>query len=1052
MGERRPLDAFVGRDAELAALTRSLDRAVGGDSAVALVAGEPGIGKSRLVDALAAEARRRDVRVVWGEAREDRHAPLSLWSAVERALGIGANGEDVGLPGSERRWELVDRLGAELADAAPVVVVAEDLHWADEGSVWVLERLPRKLHGQQVLLVGTTRRDEPGAVALTAVRQQADVLVELEGLDVAAVGRLIDVLAAGDARYEDARVDAPDLVTRTGGNPLFLRELLAMGTRGDRMPPAVSDVLARSLDRLDPTVQEALATLAVAGPATPLAVLTAALASTVDDVMTRFEAAAAADVIELGPAGRATFRHILLSEAAVEAVTPARRRALHTALADAWQVLDTSPTGSARAATHRLAALPSGDPLAAGDQALAAVRRLLASGDAVAAAELAAAADRALEAVPAGPDGPVTRTLLVVELAHALLALGEEMRADQTFARAADLALRLAEPDPELRALAEAGSCRKANPFVPDQERIQRLADADAALPPGDHPLRVALLGRMAVLRCALPDNLAAAHADGDAAVAMARRLDDPDLLVTALADRHIVAGGLAGLVAKAAAADEIVALGEHLRRPDIALQGYEWRFGDCLDRGERNNASAALDALEAYAHVMPSPKWRWSALIRRASVHAVDGDLAGVLACADQIADLGREVAEEGEILGMEFAIRGTAALLWGIHDDDLVELFDRLEEATRPFLAMSFMGLMMARGCCSIGQPERAVPIVRRYATDPTPLFASLEGTSLVAEMGVMVAELGLTDRAARVREALLPYRDRLGTGSGIQLQTPVATTLGRLALLLGDPATAVADHERAVALAEAMPSPTLVALTHTYLAQARAAAGDTAGAGAAMERARWVAEPLGMVLPDVGVTPVVASPPVVRRASLERMPGDTWRIESPHGAGTLADSLGVAQLARLLAAPPGREVAATELAGMDAAPVPVAHDLGAALDARAKREYRRRITELQDDIDQADADHDPERAARARLELDALVQELRRAVGLDGRDRPTGSGAERARVNVTRSLKRAVAAVAEQVPDLGAHLERSLRTGRFCSYTPEPSTALTWEVTPH
>lgn len=1050
MRERRPLDAFVGRDGELAALTRSLDRALGGDGAVALVAGEAGIGKSRLVDALAAEARRRDVRVVWGEAREDRHAPLSLWAAVERALGIGANGDDAGLPASERRWELVDRLGAELADAAPVVVVAEDLHWADEGSVWVLERLPRRLLGQQVLLVGTTRRDEPGAIPLTAVRQQADVLVELEGLDVAAVDRLIDVLAVGDARYEDTRVDAPELVARTGGNPLFLRELLAMGTRGDRLPPAVSDVLARSLARLDPSVQEALATLAVAGPATPVAVLTAALGSTVDDVMTRFEAAAAADVVELGPAGRATFRHVLLSEAAVEAVTPARRRALHTALADAWQVLDTSPSGSARAATHRLAALPDRDPLAVGEEALVAVRRLRATGDAGGAAELAAAADRALDAVPPGPDGPVTRARLVVELARALFALGEEVRSDDTFTRAADLALELAEPDPELRALAEAGSCRKANPFVAQPDRIQRLVDADAALPPGDHPLRVGLLGRMAVLRCALPDNLAAAHADGDTAVAMARRLDDPDLLVTALADRHLVPAGLAGLVARAAAADEIVALGERLRRPDIALQGYEWRFGDRLDRAQRNAANADLDALEAYAHVMPSPKWRWSALMRRATVHAVDGDLDGALACAADVAGIGADVAAEPEILGMEFAIRATAGLLWGRCDDGLAELFDRLEASSRPFAAVPFIALMLARGQGAVGRPERAVSTVTRYATDPAPLFSYLEGISLVAELGVMVADLQLADHAGRLREVLLPFGDRLGTGAGVQLQTPVATTLGRLALLMGDTATAVIDHERAVALAEAMPSPTLVALTHTYLAQARSAAGDTAGAAAALERARWVAEPLGMVLPDVGVTPTAASPPGTRRASLERVTSDAWRIESPHGVATLADSLGIAQLARLLAAPPGREVAATELAGMDAAPVPVAHDLGAALDARAKREYRRRITELQDDIDQADADHDPERAARARLELDALVQELRRAVGLDGRDRPTGSGAERARVNVTRSLKRAVAAIAEQVPDLGAHLGRSLRTGRFCSYSPEPSTALTWEVT--
>lgn len=153
--------------------------------------------------------------------------------------------------------------------------------------------------------------------------------------------------------------------------------------------------------------------------------------------------------------------------------------------------------------------------------------------------------------------------------------------------------------------------------------------------------------------------DLGAAHADGDAAVAMARRLGDPDLLVTALADRHMVAAGLPGLEARAEAADEIIALGSRLRRPDIALQGYEWRFGDRLERADRNAANAALDALEAYAHVMPSPKWRWSARIRRATVHVVDGDLAGALACAHDVAAMGGEVADGPEVLAMEFSVR---------------------------------------------------------------------------------------------------------------------------------------------------------------------------------------------------------------------------------------------------------------------------------------------------------------------------------------------------------------------------------------------------------
>jgi hypothetical protein len=75
---------------------------------------------------------------------------------------------------------------------------------------------------------------------------------------------------------------------------------------------------------------------------------------------------------------------------------------------------------------------------------------------------------------------------------------------------------------------------------------------------------------------------------------------------------------------------------------------------------------------------------------------------------------------------------------------------------------------------------------------------------------------------------------------------------------------------------------------------------------------------------------------------------------------------------------------------------------------------------------------------------------MNELRRAVGLGGRDRPVGAGAERARVNVTRNLRRAVTAISANAPDLGAHLERSIRTGRLCSYTPEPASALDWKVT--
>jgi hypothetical protein len=86
---------------------------------------------------------------------------------------------------------------------------------------------------------------------------------------------------------------------------------------------------------------------------------------------------------------------------------------------------------------------------------------------------------------------------------------------------------------------------------------------------------------------------------------------------------------------------------------------------------------------------------------------------------------------------------------------------------------------------------------------------------------------------------------------------------------------------------------------------------------------------------------------------------------------------------------------------------------------------------------------------RGERAQVEIEALLRELKRAVGLGGRDRPTGSDAERARVNVVRSLRRAIAAIAHQADGLGAHLEVSVRTGRYCGYLPEPAAALRWTV---
>ena len=114
---------------------------------------------------------------------------------------------------------------------------------------------------------------------------------------------------------------------------------------------------------------------------------------------------------------------------------------------------------------------------------------------------------------------------------------------------------------------------------------------------------------------------------------------------------------------------------------------------------------------------------------------------------------------------------------------------------------------------------------------------------------------------------------------------------------------------------------------------------------------------------------------------------------------------------------------------------------------LDARAKDAYRRRLAEIEDDIEQARALEDTEREMQADAERDFLVRELSRAVGLHGRDRRAASTSERARVSVTRAIRQAIVRVGEHHPELGEHLDRTIRTGTYCAYVPEPGAPAVW-----
>jgi hypothetical protein len=184
-----------------------------------------------------------------------------------------------------------------------------------------------------------------------------------------------------------------------------------------------------------------------------------------------------------------------------------------------------------------------------------------------------------------------------------------------------------------------------------------------------------------------------------------------------------------------------------------------------------------------------------------------------------------------------------------------------------------------------------------------------------------------------------------------------------------------------------------------------------------------------------------------------------GDYWSVSFEGHTVAVRDLKGLHYLARLLA-DPGREFHVLDLVASGGDPdasLAVTTDpeltpsdwgdSGPLLDAHAKSAYRRRLAEIDEDLDEARRTRDDGRAAQAEAEHDFLIRELSRAVGLGGRDRRAGSASERARVSVTRAVRHALSHLRQHHPPLGEHLDRAIRTGTYCVYLPDSRILTAW-----
>jgi tetratricopeptide (TPR) repeat protein len=300
------------------------------------------------------------------------------------------------------------------------------------------------------------------------------------------------------------------------------------------------------------------------------------------------------------------------------------------------------------------------------------------------------------------------------------------------------------------------------------------------------------------------------------------------------------------------------------------------------------------------------------------------------------------------------------------------------------------------------------------------------------------------------------------------------------GRVALAEGDTARARHDFEQAVHLWSQVGAPYETALARMGLGRAHRAEGNEERATLEFQVARMGFERVEAM--DQAAEAVRACGDAGRddRNARERLPrarpalggrgadenvfrreGDYWSVAFEGQTVHVRDLKGLRYLARLLA-DPGREFHVLDLVAVERGRSGAAGrgpergpgsssglDASVLLDAQAKEAYRRRLAEINEDIEEARDLRDDERAAQAEVERDFLVRELARAVGLGGRNRRVDSASERARASVTRAVRQSMARIHEHHPSLGEHLDRAIRTGTYCAYLPDPRVPPLWKL---
>jgi hypothetical protein len=1023
-GTVRVVVALIGRQKPFDVLASLAAAATQGRGSLAMVRGAAGIGKTRLVQELAQTATGWGLEVAWSTCWEGSGAPAFWpWIHVLRDLGLEdaadrldtGSAHDGGAEHKSARLVLLDSVARDLAVAVRdrgALVVIEDLHWADIGTMLVLRVVADRLGSTPLAMVITQRDREP--LADPSVAEHIDVLarqatvVDLRALTPDEVAELAATLGTA--------ADPAQLHRRSGGNPLFIHELVRLYESEGTLvgvPPAIGAVIARRLKRLAVPTREVLDVAAVAATIRPtgtVALLAAAADQEPATIASRLDEAARSGLVNVA-GGTWEFTHAMIRDAVAHGVPGRYGAQLYIQVSDAIEGLGLASTYAAELA-HLLteAALldqtqrerASDWNARAGDQAASVLA-------------YESAAEHYRTALDLMSDRDVARRIEVqLALGTALLSAGDEPRARAAFDVAAALARTHGRADDLARAALGPGGFEVR---LFDHRQIDLLHESLAAVGEQNSAIRARLLARLAVTETFVKEPDLRQESSREA-VAIARQIQDAATLGVALAAHLDTIAGPAHVEERRVLAAELIELASSLGDRELEALALRFRVVALLEQGNLTTARVAIGAYAALAEALGSPVFQWYVPLWRAALALAGGDDAEAELQLAQAADLGKRAGSLNARMLVHSQRWEHAAAAGEV--DVLASLVQMMgKSGPSDALEMPTVQAMLVRYDALRGDIASAKRALSRLARDHfTSLGDDSEWLPTLADLADAVVVLEDVERASILLELLAPYADLWAIGGiGAYIGGSLHHTLGRLASMLGR-STGAYDHFR-----------------RAYSAHLGA------GATALAERTALTASGCGFTLQGSGVIAQSHQPGGAAGANRFVRKGDVWELRYTGMEALVRDAKGVRDIAALLASPE-RDIAASELLGAR-----VVQDGFEILDSTARAAYKARLSELRQALDEAEDSGDESEARRAQGEIDMLVAELSRAVGLGGRSRRALDASERARKAVSTRITLSIRRIEDTHSALGRHLRHSIRTGAVCRYQPEHPTI--WEV---